>query len=358
MMLTLGANGFLAKRGIIPNTKCDPSEFFHIDVNHDLMKLGFDPYGIMKEDIILMNHDIIVGIPVYNEEKNISPLLFSLLEQNVKIREVIVVNDGSTDRTLNRITAVKEEIKHSLSIKIINLKENKGLSNALNLIFKEADSEHLIILPSDVILLEHDTLDKIMTRFDGDSDVGLICGGSKEEISSSFDVVARASRFVSFLFEKVLKERIKGKRKPPIWATGVVWGFPREVYKRLQLPVGLYRVDAYIYLCTISLNKKVIVVPEAKPVLKPTKTPVKVFIYRDSRTSSIPKKHIEVFGDLVKREFKESDLKKEFKNFAVCFVQHPVDGLSWIMLKTISYIYGKVSKPQVTGTWRTYEVNK
>lgn len=51
-MPTLGANGFLAKREILLNVKCNPSEFFHIDVNYDLVKLGFDTYGIVKEDII------------------------------------------------------------------------------------------------------------------------------------------------------------------------------------------------------------------------------------------------------------------------------------------------------------------
>jgi GT2 family glycosyltransferase len=51
-MPTLGANGFLAKKDVLLNAKCSPSEFFHIDVNYDLVKLGYDTYGIVKGDII------------------------------------------------------------------------------------------------------------------------------------------------------------------------------------------------------------------------------------------------------------------------------------------------------------------
>lgn len=49
---TLGANGYLVKRKILLKAKCDPSDFFHIDVNYDLVKLGYDIFGIVKTDII------------------------------------------------------------------------------------------------------------------------------------------------------------------------------------------------------------------------------------------------------------------------------------------------------------------
>jgi len=49
---TLGANGYLARREILLKARCNPSEFFHIDVNYDLIKAGYDKYGIVKDDII------------------------------------------------------------------------------------------------------------------------------------------------------------------------------------------------------------------------------------------------------------------------------------------------------------------
>jgi len=49
---TLGANGFLIRREILLKSRCSPQEFFHIDVNCDLVALGYNTYGLVKEDII------------------------------------------------------------------------------------------------------------------------------------------------------------------------------------------------------------------------------------------------------------------------------------------------------------------
>jgi glycosyltransferase involved in cell wall biosynthesis len=49
---TLGCNGFLIRKTILLKAKCEPPNFGHIDVNHDLIKLGYNTYGIVKDDII------------------------------------------------------------------------------------------------------------------------------------------------------------------------------------------------------------------------------------------------------------------------------------------------------------------
>lgn len=50
---TLGANGFLIRRNIlIKHAHIDKDHFFHIDVNVDLIKKGFNTYAFIKDDII------------------------------------------------------------------------------------------------------------------------------------------------------------------------------------------------------------------------------------------------------------------------------------------------------------------
>lgn len=50
---TLGANGFLIRRKtLIDNAQVDENYFFHIDVNVDLIKRGFNTYAFIKDDII------------------------------------------------------------------------------------------------------------------------------------------------------------------------------------------------------------------------------------------------------------------------------------------------------------------
>ena len=50
---TLGANGFLIKKEIlVNNAQVSPGKFFHIDVNVDLIRKGFNTYAFIKDSII------------------------------------------------------------------------------------------------------------------------------------------------------------------------------------------------------------------------------------------------------------------------------------------------------------------
>lgn len=49
---TLGANGFLIRRNLLKYAKADPDNFFHIDINFDLIQKGYNTYAFVKDDII------------------------------------------------------------------------------------------------------------------------------------------------------------------------------------------------------------------------------------------------------------------------------------------------------------------
>lgn len=51
-MPTLGDNGFFVRKDILKKARVTPEEYFHIDVNYDLISQGFDTYGIVKTDIV------------------------------------------------------------------------------------------------------------------------------------------------------------------------------------------------------------------------------------------------------------------------------------------------------------------
>ena len=46
---------------------------------------------------------ILIIIPVFNEENNIEKCIDSIQNQTYKVSNIILVNDGSTDKTLEKI---------------------------------------------------------------------------------------------------------------------------------------------------------------------------------------------------------------------------------------------------------------
>ena len=87
-----------------------------------------------------------VIIPLYNVEAYIKSCLISLENQSFKDFEVIVVNDGSPDRSAE---IVSEYIKSSsLDIKLIN-QENSGVSSARNKGIEHAAGEYICFIDSD-----------------------------------------------------------------------------------------------------------------------------------------------------------------------------------------------------------------
>lgn len=48
----IGANGFILRRKLLKFAKSDPKNFFHTDVNYDLVQRGFNRYAFVKDDII------------------------------------------------------------------------------------------------------------------------------------------------------------------------------------------------------------------------------------------------------------------------------------------------------------------
>lgn len=69
-----------------------------------------------------------VIVPVYNVENYIEKCLDSLVNQTLKDIEIIVVNDGSTDSSKEKINKYLEEHENIIYLK----KENGGLSDARN----------------------------------------------------------------------------------------------------------------------------------------------------------------------------------------------------------------------------------
>ena len=92
-----------------------------------------------------MQPKVSVIIPVYNVEKYLRQCLDSVVNQTLKDIEIICIDDGSTDNSLN---ILKEYAQKDNRIKIIS-KKNGGLSSARNAGLKFATGEFVGFVDSD-----------------------------------------------------------------------------------------------------------------------------------------------------------------------------------------------------------------
>ena len=100
---------------------------------------------------------ISVTIPVYNVEKYLSRCLGSILSQSFKDFEIICVDDGSTD---NSLQILKEYSKKFSNIKVIQ-QENQGLSVARNTALKYATGKYTMFIDSDDFIFTRWAFEKL-----------------------------------------------------------------------------------------------------------------------------------------------------------------------------------------------------
>ncbi len=89
-----------------------------------------------------------VLIPLYNAEKYFEECIASIISQNYKNLEVIIVNDGSTDNSLSLAKKYADKYKW---IKVYS-QENSGASIARNKAFSHSTGEYIQYLDADDIL--------------------------------------------------------------------------------------------------------------------------------------------------------------------------------------------------------------
>ncbi len=97
--------------------------------------------------------DLSIIIPVYNVEEYVHPCLESIFRQGLDDSrfEVIIVNDGSTDKSMEMIADI---IQQHNNISVIN-QENQGLSTTRNNGIAAAKGEYIFMPDSDDLIIEN-----------------------------------------------------------------------------------------------------------------------------------------------------------------------------------------------------------
>ena len=112
--------------------------------------------------------EVTIVIRSYNEEKHIEKLLHGINSQTYKNKEVILVDSGSTDRTV--------EIAKKYGVEIVRIpKAEFSFGRALNLGCKAASGEILVFASAHVYPVRQDWIERMVAPF-SDPAIGLTYG--------------------------------------------------------------------------------------------------------------------------------------------------------------------------------------
>lgn len=121
-----------------------------------------------------MSHLVTVLMPAYNSAKYVAESVESVLGQTFKDFEFIIINDGSTDDTLDIINKYAKTDKR---ISILN-QDNKGLVKTLNRGINAATGKYIARIDSDDVWLK----DKLKIQMSALDDKNLVLIGSSYDI--------------------------------------------------------------------------------------------------------------------------------------------------------------------------------
>ena len=199
-----------------------------------------------------------VLIPLYNSENNIVETIQSVLNQTYTNIEVIVVNDGSTDESLNRISLIEDDRL------IVVDQENKGASAARNTAFDHSTGELIQYLDADDLLEEH-KIEKQIELFLEANDSACLISGVWGRFFDAISNVKWEHQEIDEDYDQPYKWLLdswqgKGMAQPGIWLT------PRSVIEKAgKWNESISLNDDGEFFCRVLLqSSKIIFCPEAK----------------------------------------------------------------------------------------------
>ncbi len=217
-----------------------------------------------------MAKTVSVIVPVYNVSKYLDQCIGSLLKQSYKDQEIILVNDGSTDKSF---LICEEYRKKDPRIRLIS-QENAGLSAARNRGIEAAGGDYLCFLDSDDWLEENFLERMVSVHEETGSDV-TICN------YKAFDEEKSVVYVYQSFEEKYVKEFTPSEWFRNIYGNGdfstnfvVAWGklYNRSLFENIRYPLGKIAEDDYTTYFAYLLSEKIAYIHEPLYIYRKTPT--------------------------------------------------------------------------------------
>ena len=225
---------------------------------------------------------ISIIVPVYNVERYLSRCIESILSQTYHNLEVILINDGSTDHSL--------EIAKSYSdnrIRIIN-KDNSGQSDCRNIGFHEAIGDYLFFMDSDDTLSQNAIQDlyEHISQYDADICCCRFClideNGNNLKVSEPYEQEILDNNEI-ILKEALTSGQIKGTLWTKLFKKSFLSQYGLEPERRIKLHDDcMFSFLTAIYAKRVCFTQGILYnVLQRSDSISRTCKPIMVTVYQD-----------------------------------------------------------------------------
>lgn len=228
-------------------------------------------------------------IPTFNDASTIERTIDCVLKMEYPNKEVIVVNDGSTDSTLRVCKKFAEQKK----IKLISFAKNRGKAHALNKGIKSAKGEIIVTVDADSYP-RPDSLKKLVEYF-SDPKVGAVAGTIKVHRKKNFLTLSQSLEYIHQGFQRLCQSFIDAVMVAP---------GPLTAYRKEALVKAGYFEDNTLvedFDMTIKIHKVGYKVVSEKRAIAFTEVPATIKKWWKQRVRwsrgglQIFKKHLDIF---------------------------------------------------------------
>ncbi|MFA5524267.1 MAG: glycosyltransferase family 2 protein [Tissierellales bacterium] len=190
---------------------------------------------------------LIAVIPVYNEESNIESTISNI--KKIKfIDEIIVVDDGSTDRT--------REIASMLDITLIKINNNRGKGYAIKKAIENTDFNYLLLIDGDLGKTSNEVIKLILPAINNEADV-IIARFQKARKKGGFGLVKKlANKGVYFYTGKNIGTTLSGQRVYNRKAIESINYIPDRFGVEVAMTVGVLRNGFTIKEIDVSMTHR------------------------------------------------------------------------------------------------------
>lgn len=209
---------------------------------------------------ISIKKKISIIVPVYNVAHYITQCVCSILSQTYSSFELILVDDGSKDKSGMICDQIAEEDNR---IKVIHTK-NQGVSSARNEGLKHAVGEYIYFMDADD-WLEQEMLEKMVEGIEKSGSDMAVCG---------YYVDCRDSATSRCMDRNMIlnREQLMSRMYVPAEINGVVWNklFHRKlIYKNENVPKNIFCTDYSMWEDVLWVTETCVEVEKAYYIAKP-----------------------------------------------------------------------------------------